>query len=87
MGKYPNSGILRRNEDRKSDTHAHYRGSAEVDGQEYWLDAWINTPDGDKPYMKLSFKPKEARAEAPPARTASLAAELNDDVPFAPEWR
>jgi hypothetical protein len=83
VSKYPNSGILRRNEDRKSDKHAHYRGSAEVAGQEYWLDAWINTPeDGKPPYMKLSFKPKEARTEAAPSRQTSIAADLDDAVPF-----
>lgn len=82
MSKYPNSGILRRNEARKSDKHAHYRGSAEVDGQEYWLDAWINTPDGDKPYMKLSFKPREARAEPARKPQPSMADALDDEVPF-----
>jgi hypothetical protein len=94
MGKYPNSGILRKNADRKSDKHAHYRGSCEVDGHEYWLDAWINTPtNGDAPYMKLSFKPREARPSVPNTdsgtvgQRASLSADLDDAIPFAPEKR
>lgn len=87
MGKYPNSGILRKNTDRKSDKHAHYRGSAEVDGQEYWLDAWINNPPDGEPYMKLSFKPREARPSVPNTDRGTvgqraLADALDDEVPF-----
>lgn len=57
MGQYPNSGILSRNDRREKDTHPEFTGNAEVDGVEYWLNAWVNEKDGRK-YFKISFKPK-----------------------------
>lgn len=59
-GKYPNSGILSRNQRRESDKHPEYSGTAEVDGVEYWLSAWVNNGDNGK-YFKISFKKKEPR--------------------------
>ena len=64
MGQYPNSGILRRNDRRKTDKHPEFTGSAEVDDQEYWLAAWVNEKDGRK-YFKLSFTKKDEYAQAP----------------------
>lgn len=60
MGKYPNSGILSRDKNRKSDKHPEYTGSAEVDGVEYWMNAYINEGEHGK-YFKISFKKKEPR--------------------------
>jgi hypothetical protein len=79
--KYPNSVLLFRNEKRAKDTDAHYTGNGEVGGVDYWVDGWINTPEGKKPYMKLAFKEKVARPNAP-AKEFSLAQELDDDIPF-----
>jgi hypothetical protein len=55
-----------------------YRGHINVDGAEFWLDAWIK--DGKKgKFMSLSIKPKvdggqrKTRDEAPPP---------DSDIPF-----
>lgn len=55
-------GVLFKNKDKDSDKHADYRGHCEIDGKQFWLDAWIKTPKagGDK-FMSLSIKPKMAR--------------------------
>lgn len=82
QGQYPNSGSLFRKEERKSENDAHYSGSAEVDGVQYFVDGWINSPPGKKSYMRLKFKPKVARTEAAPAKQMTLAQELDDDIPF-----
>ena len=79
MSKYPNSGILSRNDRRQSEKHPEFNGSAEVDGVEYWLSAWVNEKDGRK-FFRLSFKRKEERqgsymaGDDPP--------EQGGDVPF-----
>lgn len=57
-----NTGSLFKNDKREKETHAHARGSALIDGVEYWIDAWTNeTRDGSK-YQSLKFKRKEARS-------------------------
>lgn len=52
-------GVLFKNEDKQSDTHADYRGSATVAGVDYFLDAWINTAESGRKYMSLRLKPKD----------------------------
>ena len=80
-----NRGALFKNEDKQQDTHADYRGSINVAGQEFWLDAWLKTSKAGKKYMSLSVKPKMAREHQgapanPPARTAPRD-DFDDELP------
>jgi uncharacterized protein (DUF736 family) len=68
-----NRGVLFKNEDKQSDRHADYRGNINVNGQEFWLDAWIKKSKAGKNFMSLSIKPKMARehkgaSDNPPPR-------------------
>lgn len=63
MGKYPNSGILSRVKDRKSDKHPEFSGSAEIDGVDYWMSAYVNEGEKGK-YFKITFKPKEQQGNS-----------------------
>ena len=75
-------GALFKNRDKRPDKQdADYRGKCEVEGVEYYIDAWINEPKGggDK-YMALKFKAKEGKA--PAAKPAKQAApDFDDDLP------
>jgi hypothetical protein len=77
MGKYPNSGVLSRNDNRKTDKSPEYSGTAEVGGIEYWLGAWVNEKDGRK-FFRISFTPKENQ----PHYTSEGSQEPSDDIPF-----
>lgn len=61
-----NSGALFKNTKKEKDTHPDYNGSINVDGVDYWLNAWLKTSakTGDK-FMSLSVKPKEVAKPAP----------------------
>ena len=53
-----NSGILFRNRKKESDKQPDARGSATIDGKEYWLSGW--TKQGDKGrFLSLAFSPKD----------------------------
>jgi uncharacterized protein (DUF736 family) len=54
-----NHGALFKNEQRQKDTHADYRGSLDVDGNEFWLNGWIKTSKAGEKYMSLSVRPKQ----------------------------
>ena len=74
-----NSGTMFKNDKKEQDTHADYNGSIKVAGVEYWLNCWVNKPEGKKPYLSVSVKPKEQRApQSPPAQGVVV----EDDLPF-----
>jgi hypothetical protein len=54
----PNSGSLFKNDKREKDTHPHAKGSALIDGVEYWVSAWTNDGNNGK-YQGLKFQKKD----------------------------
>lgn len=81
------SGSLFKNTDKGKDTHPDYKGSAQVDGVDYWMDAWIKKSESGRAWMSFSFKRKEAKQQEPPKdqRTHAQRKRGDDeysDVPF-----
>lgn len=79
MSDYDNTnrGALFKNERRESDNHPQYTGSINVDGQDYWLSAWLKDGKSGK-FFSLSVKPKDAPKKQAPKRPA----EVDDSIPF-----
>lgn len=61
-----NRGALFKNDRKEKDTHSDYQGSINIEGKEYWLNAWLKDGKSGK-FMSLSVKPKEAK-QAPASR-------------------
>lgn len=72
-GQRANSGALFKNDRKESETHADYQGSINVNGVDYWINAWIKEGKKGK-FMSLSVRPKESRSPAKPRR--------DDSIPF-----
>jgi hypothetical protein len=59
-----NTGLLAKNQRKEQDNHPDYTGSINVDGEEFWVSAWIKTGregtklEGQK-YFSLSLRPKD----------------------------
>ena len=86
MSNYDNTnrGALFRNPRRRDDKDPSHTGSINVEGREFWIDAWVNESkkDGSK-FFGLKVKPKDAPAKAAPEKPAAPEPEeLNDDIPF-----
>jgi len=85
MSGYDNSnrGQIWKNEDRKSDTHPHYKGNAEVNGVDYWISCWLRKPDAhpNAPAMSISFTVKEPKAASIPTGKAEPSNDF-DDIDF-----
>ena len=79
-----NSGALFRNDRATSDKHPTHTGKINVEGREYYLNAWVK--DGKKgKFFSLSVKPVDEQPGGTPDRFAkSKGAEmaLDDEVPF-----
>ena len=77
-----NSGSLFKNDKREKETHANARGSARIEGVDYWVDAWTNTANNGDKYQSLKFKRKDGQAGAVAATTQRSGFDDLDDVPF-----
>lgn len=75
-----NRGVLFRNDRKEAENHPDYKGSINVDGQEYWLSAWLKSGEKGK-FFSMSVQPKEQRAQPQQKRRADPD-DFDDDVPF-----
>ena len=73
-----NSGVLFKNDKKEKDNHPDYRGSINVEGEEFWISAWIKTSAKGK-FMSLSISKKDA---APKTFTQEYVPGEDDDIPF-----
>ena len=62
MPDYDNNmrGVLFKNDRGRGENSPPYTGSCEIEGEEYWVSAWVNEGKKGK-YFKLSFKAKDGR--------------------------
>jgi hypothetical protein len=74
----PDTGSLFKNDKREKETHPHAKGSALIDGVEYWVSAWTNEKNGNK-YQSLKFSRKDENT-APNPQTAEP--DFDDPLPF-----
>jgi hypothetical protein len=90
-----NRGALFKNTRREKDTHPEYNGSINVDGHDYWISAWVKEGKSGK-FFSLSVKRKDGTSARPDAGAAQFKeavkqvfpdANLDDSIPFAPEFR
>jgi hypothetical protein len=56
-----NKGNLFKNKKKEKDTHADYKGTCNIAGTMYWMNAWINRDKNGDPYMGMTFNPVEEK--------------------------
>ena len=78
-----NTGLLSRNERKTEPTHADHRGTLNVEGVEYWLDAYVKERnDGSGKFFSLRVKRKEAAKVPVAQRPQSSPFDDIDEIPF-----
>ena len=84
-----NRGVLFKNDRQTKETQPGYTGSLNVDGVEYFLDAWLKEGQKGK-FFSVSVKrkdkqaaaPARAPAPAPALRPSSGFDDMDSDIPF-----
>tara|TARA_R110002012_G_scaffold240107_1_gene414231 strand:- start:152 stop:415 length:264 start_codon:yes stop_codon:yes gene_type:complete len=79
-----NEGALFKNDKKETDTDPNYKGSAMVNGTDYWVKGWINTSKAGNKYMKFSYTAKEQVHSngMQQVKTEMSLAQLDEDIPF-----
>jgi len=85
-----NRGSLFKNDRKEQDSHSDYNGTINIEGVEYYINAWVKESKKDgKKFFSLSVKPK-AQQNAPKAKSAPTKPKYEgrkqddngDDIPF-----
>lgn len=81
MSQYDNtnSGAVWPNKDRKTDKHPTHTGSINVEGVEYWVNAWVGDKAKNQPSLSIKITKKEPKQSK---QAPAPAAYDNLDVPF-----
>jgi hypothetical protein len=88
--------IWKNKKKREGKQDADFTGSLNVNGVEFWVNAWKRKDDAsaDAPALSFSIRPKEDQGQQPAPKRAdpfssgrSLKADMDDDIPFSAEFR
>lgn len=73
------SGVLFRNDKKETETHPDHTGRMLINGELYYLSAWINEAKSGQKYFAIKAKLAEQKpkSEAPRQRRAE-----SDEIPF-----
>ena len=75
-----NRGALWKNERREKDTHPNLTGQLNVEGREYWVNAWTSKEGGKKPVVSMSIKAKDENRSPRPQQDDDPG--FDDSLPF-----
>lgn len=76
-----NRGVLFKNQE-KRENGPDYSGKLDVDGVEFFLDAWIKASESGRKFMSVSVKRKDKQGPKAQANPAPRKPQVDDDIPF-----
>jgi hypothetical protein len=86
MTQYDNTnrGQIWPNDRKEKDTQPDFKGSINVEGEEYWVSAWKRKPDANPkaPSLSFSIQKKDEQAPEQPPAASGAAGDGFDDIPF-----
>ncbi len=81
QNKKDNSGALFINDRKEKETHPDLKGSAVINGVDYWISSWDNETKDGKQYLSLAFTEKEKQSQDPkPKKLTGISARFQEDA-------
>lgn len=77
-----NSGVLFPNRQKTSDKHPNLKGTALIEGVEYWVSGWVNKDKKQQKYISLKFQLKGEGKSKVQQKLDKANKELDDNIPF-----
>ena len=77
-----NRGAIWKNEDKKTDTQPDFKGSINVDGKEFFLNAWKRKDGASPKSPALSLSVMEKTEQKMPENVAQTSIQKDDEIPF-----
>ncbi len=83
MSQYNNNltGVLFKNDKDGNEKRPDYKGSAEIEGVQYWVSAWIRDTAKGK-CLSMKYERKEQQSAPAPAAKPAADAFDDGDIPF-----
>jgi len=75
------SGALFKNDRKEHEKQPDYRGDAKINGQEYWISAWVKEGKKGK-FFSLAFTPKGSRPQPAAPPQVDVVDDIDGDLPF-----
>ena len=88
MTEYDNTNrwTLNKNAAKADPKHSDYKGKVNIDGKLYWLDGWIKDGANGK-FISGTVKAVVAKPDPITSGRPIPRDDLDDSIPFAPEFR
>jgi len=85
VNQYDNNlrGALFKNNKRTDERQPEYTGNCEINGQEFWVSAWVKESKNGQKFFSMAYTPKDQNVvqSAPQAITPDVTT-VNDSIPF-----
>ena len=75
-----NRGSLFKNDKKTTEQMPDYKGQINVNGEEFWLNAWLKTSKQGTKFMSLSISPKDRQVSEPTRK--NIPVDDSSDIPF-----
>lgn len=77
-----NRGALFKNDKQGNEARPDYKGTLNVNGQDFWISAWLKSSKAGNKYMSLSAQPKNGERRASSQRATAQDDFDDSDIPF-----
>ena len=75
-----NRGSLFKNDKKTTEQMPDYKGQINVNGEEFWINAWLKTSKQGTKFMSLSVTPKDRQVSEPTRK--SIPIDDSSEIPF-----